>query len=197
MKNRWEMNQEAFRLLLELLGDEPEEAGRVYGKYLGKLIRFFDWSGCEQPEMLADEVVNRVARRLEEGLEIRAADPYSYFYRVAQLVRLEHFRERERRGEALAEQIYIVSLPPEDEAADDRLPCLRRCLEKLAPEDSRLILVYEQGEKSARIRNRRRMAKARGMTLNALRIKSHRIRVKLERCVLRCLESEGLEGQAK
>ena len=74
-------------------------------------------------------------------------------------------------------------------AADDRDPrqdCFDRCLAEL-PEDSRsLLLRYYEGEQSAKISNRRRLASLLGLTDNALRSRVQRLRDRLEQCVHGC-----------
>jgi DNA-directed RNA polymerase specialized sigma24 family protein len=65
--------------------------------------------------------------------------------------------------------------------------CLERCLDELAPEDRSLVLAYEEGEKQARIQNRRRLAAELGITINALRIKVYRLHQQLEKCIELCL----------
>ena len=47
---------------------------------------------------------------------------------------------------------------------------------------------YYEGEKQAKITNRRRLAEELGITLDALRIRAHRIRRELRKCVVHCLE---------
>jgi DNA-directed RNA polymerase specialized sigma24 family protein len=69
--------------------------------------------------------------------------------------------------------------------------CLERCMERL-PQDSReLVLEYYRDEKRAKIDRRKELAERLGIAPNALRIRAHRIRVALQRCVLDCLD-EGL-----
>lgn len=75
--------------------------------------------------------------------------------------------------------------PPIPDA--DREECLERCLTKLADDDRVLVLEYEEGEKGSRIRKRRQLAEDLNVTMNALRIKIHRLHQELHECILRCL----------
>ena len=63
------------------------------------------------------------------------------------------------------------------------LACLEYCLQQLSAENRRIIINYYQGEKGERIKNRKLMAEQLGIPANALRIRVHRIREKLEQSV--------------
>jgi DNA-directed RNA polymerase specialized sigma24 family protein len=59
---------------------------------------------------------------------------------------------------------------------------------QLSPENRRLVLEYYQNEKRAKIDHRRKLAEQLGIAVNALRIRAHRIRLQLQKCVQACLE---------
>jgi DNA-directed RNA polymerase specialized sigma24 family protein len=71
-------------------------------------------------------------------------------------------------------------------AQERRLDCLQRCVEKLPPETRRLIFAYYEGEEGQKIANRKRLADEMTIPLPRLRLRAHRIRRKLETCVVRC-----------
>jgi DNA-directed RNA polymerase specialized sigma24 family protein len=74
---------------------------------------------------------------------------------------------------------------------EQQLACLEYCLQQLSPENRQIIINYYQGEKGERIKNRKLIAERLGIPTNALRIRVHRIREKLEQSVnerLRCLQ---------
>jgi hypothetical protein len=81
---RWQLTQEAFDRLLTSFDVDRECAGEQYVKIRNKLISYFECRDCPFPEDHADETMNRVARKLESGEEIR--DPASYVYGVARLL---------------------------------------------------------------------------------------------------------------
>jgi DNA-directed RNA polymerase specialized sigma24 family protein len=149
-----------------------------------KLVRFFEWRGCRGPEDLADETINRVARRLREGVKIQAADPFPFFIGVAQLVLREVWRQYQRVQQLHGEPPPIPQLEGEP-LEDRRLECLLECLDRLQPEERRLVLHYHDEEN--RIRGRRELAAELGIRLNALRIRAHRLRRRLETCIEGCL----------
>jgi hypothetical protein len=62
---------------------------------------------------------------------------------------------------------------------------------KVMDEESRdIIIQYYQGDRRVKIDNRRAMARALGITVNALSIRACRLRDKLEACVSKCMGNE-------
>lgn len=181
------LTREGFEALLTQLGPDREEAGERYETIRRKLIRLFEWRGCDRAEDLADETINRVARRMAEGIEFKSNDPYGYFCGVAHLVYKETLRRSSREHRALesGEWPLPVYVPEEEEPSDRRLECLRRCLAEVPQDQRDLLLRYHQGENN--IRNRKTLAGELGVPLNALRIRVHRVRRKVEACVHDCL----------
>jgi len=187
-----ELTREGLTRLLALLDPEPGRAARRYGHLRRRLERLFEWRGARFPEDLTDETITRVARRLEEGVEIRSEDPFRYFCGVAHLVYKEVLRERRRESSIQDPASWPLQEAPENEDPDDeRMACLNECLAALPPESRELILTYHEGERRERIENRKAMAERLGIPLNALRIRVHRVRSKLERCVRQRWEASG------
>lgn len=179
------LTPEAFETLLARLDPDREQAGQRYEEIRSRLVRLFEWRGCENPEKLADDTFDRVARRLNEGVAIQSADPFSYFCGVAHLVYKEVLRQRDRERRARESEPPAVAAWPPDPEADRRLDCLRTCLQRLPEEQRRLILRYHGGDD--RIQARQDLARELGIELNALRIRAHRVRRELEACVRLCL----------
>lgn len=162
-----------------------------------RLAGYFDRRNCLVPDELADETLNRVARRLEEQGCITDATPAHYCYITAKFVLLEHLREPER-GQASLDALSPQGLPlygagserPDAarESEQRLLDCLEDCLNKLPSEDRELILRYYQGEQREKIKGRRELAVDRGLTMNALSIRACRIRNKVEACLRSCFE---------
>ena len=183
---KWYLTQEAFDHFLSLLDIDRDRAGELYETLRKSLIHLFIWRACRDPEAHADETINRVIRKIDEGEELR--DLISYAHGVARLLLLEIFRKQER------EQIGIDDLPPlatqviEEEGSENGVLCLRRCLNRLPEESRRLIVQYYHGEKSARIENRKRLAGGLRITLNALRYRAFELRQRLEGCIERCMQ---------
>jgi DNA-directed RNA polymerase specialized sigma24 family protein len=64
--------------------------------------------------------------------------------------------------------------------------CFDRCLAELSDESRSLLMRYYDGERSAKISNRRKLASLMGLTDNALRSRVQRLRDRLEQCVREC-----------
>ena len=78
--------------------------------------------------------------------------------------------------------------PAEEPEAGDRIDCLRHCLQRLPDEQRELVLRYHQ--ESDHIRSRQTLSQELGIPMNALRIRVHRVRRKLEECVHECLRAK-------
>ncbi|MCH9647741.1 MAG: hypothetical protein K0U98_05840 [Deltaproteobacteria bacterium] len=179
-----------FRRLLDLLDENPTRADEAYQALRLRLIRLFEWRHAHSPEDLADETLYRVAKRLGKGLEIEGEDPLPYACGVAFRVFKEAVREKAKHQRVIT-QISAEHRPAEtDLFQEQRLSCLDRCLEGLSLENRKTILDYYHGEKSARIASRRELASHLGTTPGALRVRSLRLREKIEACVASCLEKK-------
>lgn len=187
-RSKWNLTQDAFDLLLAQLDTDRHEAGKKYEVLRRKLIKIFEWRGCSLPEDLADETFNRVAKSLDKGEQIH--NFAAYCAGTARHIFLESLRARQRE-EAL--QSTPQSLPVSAEEPDLRRGCLEGCLRELSQEDLHLIVEYYQEDKQARINARRNLAARLDIPLNALRIRTHRIRVRLEACVDQCMK--GFKGR--
>lgn len=174
------LTPDGFEALLAMLHTDREIAGERYEEIRRRLVRLFEWRGCAHSEELADETFNRVARKSAEGLALQRSDPYAYFCGVAHHVFQEVVRREARQHKALESGDWASSDPAEDEP-DYRLDPLRACLATLEAEQRRLLLRYHQEDQ--RIRSRKDLCDELGIPMNALRIRVHRLRRKVEACV--------------
>ncbi len=186
-QRKWDLTREAFDQFLSMLDLNRDRAGESYETLRRNLIQLFIWRGCRDPEAHADETINRVIRKIDEGEEVR--DPISYAHGVARRLLLEIFKKQER------EQIGIDELPPlvaqpAEQGDETGVLCLRRCLNRLPEESRQLIVLYYQGEKSAKIENRKRLAESLRVTLGALRYRAFDLRQRLQGCIERCTGRE-------
>lgn len=175
-RGKWTLTQAALRHLLAVLDPDPDRAGREYELLRRKLVVFFRSRCGPEPEALADEVLDRLARRLAEGEDVR--DLASYSRGVALNVCREALRVRPTAS--LEGVDPPAADPPEPEPLADPLRC---CLDALAPADRDMVLRYYEGEGRRRIDNREVLAAALGLSPNALRIRVYRLRGELEACV--------------
>jgi len=180
---KWTLTQEAFDKLLHALDGDRARAGNIYQETRSNLIRFFEWRGCPFPEDHADETINRVARRILEGEDVR--DVPKYFFGVARLLFLEIQKARARELNALNN---LPDAEPSSHDSDEtRLDCLRQCLGGISDDQRDLIIGYYQGEKSNKINNRQILAERLRIPIGTLRMRALRLREQLEICVEKCL----------
>lgn len=186
-KTKWSLTTQAFEKLLNAFSLDRDEAAARYEVMRRKLIRYFEWRSIEPADEYADETINRVARRIDEGQLIENLT--GYFYGVARMVYKEALKERDRAPVAIDDAPQTVrERIAEQVEPDARVICLDRCLESLPADNGRLIIGYYQEERRAKIELRQELADSLHIPLNALRIRAHRIRVSLERCITNCLQ---------
>jgi len=192
-KKQWALTEGAFRRLLEWLDQGEDSGGQRYLEIRRRIVLYFDRKNCAGPDELADETLNRVARRLQEEGSITSDAPAHYCFITARFVFLEHLR-KPKVEEALDDSetrkrsgLVTEADTAEEEREQERLlECLSRCVESLDPDHRDLIVGYYRGEQRVKIDNRRAMAAGLGITVNALSIRACRIRDKLEACVRKC-----------
>ncbi len=182
------LTAKAFTKLLENLGKNETEAGEKYEDLRRTLIRFFEWRGAPFPEDQTDESFNRVARKIDQGVEIKNIG--GYCYEVARLVYLESLKGHESRRAPL-EEIRLEATTPdivEIEEKEQRLSCLDDCLRVLPADSHELITEYYSDEKRGKIDRRKALAERLGLRRDALAHRAPRMRDKLEQCVTLCLK---------
>src|SRR5262245_31450798 len=194
-KKGWIASPLTFRKLLTWLDEGVDSGGARYVEMRHRLVSYFQRKHSPTADDLADETLNRIVRKLEEGT-IADAKPASYCYTVAKFVFLESLRRPEQfqsSPESLTggrDKRSVDSLLAGSDAGGEvrerLLDCLERCLSELTSADRELILDYYRDEQRARIDRRRELAARLGVTQNALSIRACRIRAKLQACVREC-----------
>jgi DNA-directed RNA polymerase specialized sigma24 family protein len=123
--------------------------------------------------------MDRVARKAAQLAPTYVGDPALYCYGVARLVFLESLKRP------------VGTPPPEPDPSQQHqrdLDCLDECMQLLPAKQKAFIHDYYREDKSAKIEYRRALAERMGIGLNTLRIRAHRIRAGLLKCVTECLE---------
>lgn len=184
------LTADAFAKLLNRLHADRERAGEKYEDLRRTLVRFFEWRAAPFPEEQTDETFNRIARKLDEGIEI--ANIGGYCYEVARLVCLEAFKGRDSRRAPLDEIKVEATAPDLTETVEkeQRLTCLDDCLRVLPTESRELIEGYYSDKKRGRIDRRKALADSLGLRRDALANRAQRVRDKLEQCVTQCLRKQ-------
>jgi len=186
-RRRWTLTQEAFEAFLARLGPDRNSAGEKYLEIRRSLTRFFEWRGCPFPEDHADETINRVAKRVFEGEELRSLA--GYFLGAARMLLLEIHKERAKEQKALGDPALAAQPSREFEELEPRVTCLQRCLAALPATNRELILQYYQGEGGAKIQNRKKLTERLKVPINTLRMRALRLREGLQSCVEDCLQT--------
>jgi len=192
------ITDEEFKGLLALFSTDWEHAGERYEEIRAALIKYLECRGCCLPIDCADEALNRMARNIAQGLDIPSKDALRYCRSIAQNVHYEHLRDIKNKTlglESLSPLEYpsvhpdaISEQEMERIKMEQRIECLQKCLSRLPPETSSLILSYYSKDNGEKIRKHKAMAEQTGISLNYLRVRTHRLRIKLEKCVVSCVQ---------
>jgi DNA-directed RNA polymerase specialized sigma24 family protein len=167
-----ELTAANFKFLLAKLAPDSTQAGMRYEKLRTRLILFFLRRMLPTPEDLADEAINRLARRLFEGEEVASIEAYALG--IARYVLREQVALAAREATSGNVHLDNVSDPKHtigDEAFDQnrRLDAMERCLALLAEEDVELLTSYYLVEGKGKIGARRLLAETLGLTPGTLR----------------------------
>src|SRR5688572_23664656 len=189
----WRLTQEAFDAMLLCLDPDRERAGEKYEKIRWKLTKLFKWRGCDDPETFTDRTIDRAARRISEGADLRVNDPYLYFHGVALNVLREYWKEPQRENESFerarplpspaANPDQLMVAERERRHKEQMLECLSECLGKISTQDRALIASYHTGGAGEKKRVRQELARSLNIPLNALRIRVYRMRQAIQTCV--------------
>ena len=179
------LTRPALDRLLGWLDADPNAAAKKYEHTRRALIRFFVSRGCHTPEDQTDRTIDRVAKRIGEGVEVWVDEPVMYFYGVARHVLQEYYR---RQSGSISHALYV---PDDAESLHRRYDCMSRCLDLLPSESRALLTEYSTTKDKERIAIAARL----GITLNTLRIRVHRLREQLSRCVRGCVEQNDGRSQ--
>ena len=188
-KQAWTLTEEAWGMLIAFLAPDPDRAAELYLAMHAKLVTFFEHRNSPDPVQHADEVFDRVSRKIAEGVEI--SNPMGYCYGVARMLQKELYKEAERNREAFDGFYSVCSGGEGGEEEDLTASCLHKCLGQMPEDERQRLLDYYEGSARARIERRKKMAKLLNVTLNGLRIDIFRSRMKLQQCTNKCCAEPG------
>lgn len=192
-KKDWALTAEAFAELLSSFDDDREKASLIYEDIRKRLVRQFRASQSLIPEEQADEVFNRIARKIsEENFILDRANPYPYFHQTARYVLLEHQRQNRRKILGL-DDLNVSDEPAFDpvaaiEKAEQKLRtelglnALRQCRQNLKPQELEVLDHYNAAIGKDKKRLHEELAASLGKSQNALKITINRTRNKLVEC---------------
>src|SRR6202521_3203155 len=125
------LEQDEFDRLLSWLDPDPQRAGLAYEKVRWRLVAILASRGCTSAEELADETIDRVARRVVDIRDEYVGDKAIYFLGVMNNVHHEYLKRP------------MMPWPPDPdddvEAKENTHLCLEKCLDKLSPNSRRMI----------------------------------------------------------
>ena len=154
-------------------------AGLRYEEIRRRLIRYFNSRGCSEPEVLADKTFDRVCEKVEEIVPTYSGDPKPYIYAVANHI----YQESARKGPGPR----IVPVPDSGPEVELRHQCFDECMSSLDQQTREMLLEYYSKDGQARIDHHKEMAGRLGIESDQLRLKMHRARKRLRKCVEECV----------
>jgi RNA polymerase sigma factor (sigma-70 family) len=116
-------------------------------------------------------------------------DPRLFFHGIARNLIKESPKRIKKQISIEDTDLPAPDAEPEDEGAVMLEECLNSCLQRLSDERRNLILDYYAKEKQAKIDYRNELARKMGVSVETLRVRVHRIRGSLEKCIEHCLDS--------
>jgi DNA-directed RNA polymerase specialized sigma24 family protein len=167
VRKRGGLDREDWEALMATLAQDRQAAGQKYEELRQRLTNLFSWEQCDLPDILADEVLNRLARKVREGAVVPHLDRYAFG--IARMVILEQNRAQRNRQAATRELEAATAQSGQDWRALDRM---QACVDNLPAERRRLIERYYTEDRAA-------LARELGISLNALRNRAMRIREEL------------------
>lgn len=182
------MQKETFKELLNLLSPDEAQAAVEYQNLHQRLTRFFDWNNAQDPMALADETLDRLAKRAAESAMSEGVRNVSAFaLGVARHILQEEARRQLKMTEINQHWRSMELARAQDAGSEAIEDALHHCLEKMQPERRRLIEAYYNYTGAEKIRMHQQLAEAEGLSLNALRNRALRTRQELEACISRRL----------
>jgi len=178
------LEQQDFDRLIAWLDADPAGAALTYERIRWRLISILASRGCAVAEELADETIDRVARRVADIQDNYVGDKAIYFLGVMNNVHHEYLKR--------PKILKPPEAPDDVEMKENRHLCLDKCLDKLTANSRHMIEHYYAADKQAKIDLRKQLASEFGVSLNTLRLRALRIREKLQICIEQCLQTEAL-----
>jgi DNA-directed RNA polymerase specialized sigma24 family protein len=173
--------------LLDALNDvDLQGAWEQYEETRDYLIDCLTRWGSPTPDVHADEAMDRVIRKIEEGEEVR--DLKKYCRGLAHNIWYEYLR---RYGGEPPPDLPAPAPAPDDVIAElkkRKKECARACFSELPPNERELLIEYYKFKGRKNIEHREELADREGISLPGLRARIHNIRKKLLKCQAECLK---------
>jgi len=180
---RQTISEDQFAGLLVKLGDEPLQAAARYEALRTRLIFYFRRRCLDFPEDLADEVLDRLARRLAEGAQIDSLPAFAMG--IARFVAQEQVSRPFQLQ--VQEETFFDNIPAESrtESEEEKFAGMEYCLNSLPAADVDLLETYYLGDGGSLIRARKSIAERLKISPEAVRQRVFFIRRRLRECMER------------
>ena len=182
----------AFALLLERLDADENKASAKYEELRLKLVKCFVWRGCAatNADTLADETLDRIAAKLAQAVDVENINAYAV--EVSRYVWLEFKRKYKEDGFGNDSPKIAVS-PDFSDEPETQLSCLKSCLSEITFDGNDRLLIlgyYDADENEKNKQHRKNLADILDLTMNTLKVKACRFRVRLEKCIKECIKKQ-------
>lgn len=175
--------------LWSMFGNDPESAGERFEVLRKKLVFYFEYRRCDDPEELAQETLERLRQKKDDVVN----DLTRFCYGVARNVLHEYRRKKQAERKYISEQEYHSHAAASDEEAtvgkERRLQCLEKCTAGLSMDERALLTVYFSGRGRSRQERRRRMAEQLSIPLETLRLRVFNLKRRVRKCIEKCFEN--------
>jgi DNA-directed RNA polymerase specialized sigma24 family protein len=193
LKKNWSLTAEAFSDLLSSFDGDQEKASLIYEDIRKRLVRQFRANQSLIAEEQADEVFNRIARKIsEEKFILDKRNPYPYFHQTARYVLLEYQRQNRRKilgiddlntsDEPAYNPLEAFEKANEKMQTELGLNALRQCRQSLKSQEVEVLDSYNAAVGKDKKLLHQRLAADLGKSQNALKITINRTRKKLVEC---------------
>jgi DNA-directed RNA polymerase specialized sigma24 family protein len=178
------VQREMLNDLLSLLHTDEAQAAVEYHNLHQRLTRFFDWNNAQDPMALADEAIDRLAKRATDPDRTEGVQHISAFaLGIARHMLQEEARRQQKMAEINRHWRAMELVRTQETGAEAIEDALQQCLGKMQPERRRLIEAYYSYSPSEKIKIHQQLAESEGLSLNALRNRAMRARQELEACI--------------
>lgn len=170
-----------FDALLRALDADTEAAGVAYRQLHQRLIHFFRLNNASDPEAMADEALDRLARRIGELQAEDIGSPQAFALGIGRHLLQEDRRRHRRESEAASEWAALALA--NDGHHEELLQALDHCMAVMREDQQQLLRSYYQWTGRQKIEHHRQLAERLGLTLNAMRNRLMRARAELDKCI--------------
>lgn len=156
---------------LRLLDPNAERAPEKFAELRLKLVKFFEWRRCPDPENLAHDTILRALQAVESGKELTRDDNTAFFFAVAKNVVHESRRSAASRPTVPVDE-GIAQTSGDQQAYDTRILYQQleaRHLAVLEPNERVLLTRYH-------LEDHEMLAKELSLSPGTLRVRAHRLR---------------------